>query len=99
MRMLVQASIDTERSNAVVAAGKMPESVEQMLNILKPEAAYFYPLHGRRGFTMVVDVADEAALIPLVEPLWTEMGADVEVVPCLTAQELQTGLARLTAQS
>ncbi|MEU2629563.1 hypothetical protein [Kitasatospora sp. NPDC007106] len=99
MRMLVQASIDTERANAVIAEGKMPETMEQILTVLKPEAAYFYPLHGRRGLVMVVDVTDEADLIPLVEPLWMEMGADVEVAPCLTAQELQAGLARLTAQS
>ncbi|MFD0530772.1 hypothetical protein ACFQ1I_35540 [Kitasatospora arboriphila] len=67
----------------------MPETMEQILTVLKPEAAYFYPLHGRRGLVMVVDVTDEADLIPLVEPLWMEMGADVEVAPCLTAQELQ----------
>ncbi|MEV8094661.1 hypothetical protein [Kitasatospora sp. NPDC085879] len=99
MRMLLQASIDTEISNRMITDGKMPEVLEQLLGLLKPEASYFYALHGRRGFTMVVDLPDEASLITMIEPLWVQLGADIEVVPCVNADELRTGLGRLAAQS
>ncbi|MFD9127539.1 hypothetical protein [Kitasatospora sp. NPDC059571] len=95
MRMLIQASIDTELSNKLISEGGMEKAMEEMMGILKPEAAYFYPLHGRRGFTVVVDLADGASLVPLVEPLWLRMGADVEIVPCMNADELSAGIAKI----
>lgn len=95
MRMLIQASIDTELSNKLITEGGMEAAMDEVMSILKPEAAYFYPLHGRRGFTLVVDVADGASLVPVVEPLWLRMGADVEIVPCMNADELRAGIAKI----
>ncbi|MEV6206662.1 hypothetical protein [Kitasatospora sp. NPDC051914] len=46
-----------------------------------------------------MDLADEASLITTVEPLWLQLGADVEVVPCVNADELRTGLNRLADRS
>ncbi|GAA5016327.1 hypothetical protein [Kitasatospora paranensis] len=95
MRMLIQASIDTEISNKLIAEGGMAAAMDEVMALLKPEAAYFYPLHGRRGFTLVVDVTDEPSLVAVVEPLWLRMGADVEVVPCMNADDLRAGIARI----
>ncbi|BAJ32135.1 MULTISPECIES: hypothetical protein [Kitasatospora] len=95
MRTLIVAEIDTEKSNELISSGKMPELMGEMLGKLRPEAAYFYPLNGHRGFTLVVDLARESSLVTTVEPLWLRMGAKVMVTPCMSADELRSGIEEL----
>ncbi|GAA2106519.1 hypothetical protein GCM10009759_44830 [Kitasatospora saccharophila] len=95
MRTLIVAEIDTEKSNELITSGKMPEMMGRMMEQLRPEAAYFYPLNGHRGFTLVVDVDQESALVTTMEPLWMRLGAKVTVTPCMSADELRAGIEKL----
>ncbi|GAA4872137.1 hypothetical protein [Kitasatospora terrestris] len=95
MRMMIHGEMDTATSNHLLATGKVPELMGRIMGALKPEAAYFYPFGGRRAFTLVCDLDQESNLVALVEPFWTELGADVTVTPCMTAEELQAGLSQL----
>lgn len=95
MRVLLNVEIDTLKGNELIAAGRMGEVMESILGKLKPEASYFYPRNGSRAFTLVVDAADNASIIGLVEPFWLQLGARVEALPCTNADELREGLTRL----
>ncbi|QKW22782.1 hypothetical protein HUT16_30125 [Kitasatospora sp. NA04385] len=95
MRTLIVAEIDTDKSNDLITSGRMTEMMGRMMEQLRPEAAYFYPLNGHRGFTLVVDVDQESALVGTMEPLWMQLGAKVTVTPCMSADELRSGIEKL----
>lgn len=95
MRVLLNVEIDTAKGNELIGAGRMSEVMQAILTKLRPEASFFYPRHGARAFTLVVDAPDNAALASLVEPFWMELGARVEAFPCMNAEELEEGLGRL----
>jgi hypothetical protein len=92
---MLHVAMDTEKSNQLVLEGTMGSTIEGILATLKPEASYFHPAGGCRGFTLVVDAPDGATLPSLVEPFWLQLGATVEVVPVMNAEELGVGLSRL----
>jgi hypothetical protein len=95
MRILLNVEIDTAKGNELIKAGKMGEVMEGLVGKLKPEAAYFYARNGCRAQTFVVDVPDAASLPSLAEPFWAQLGARVEALPCMNAEELREGIGRL----
>ncbi len=95
MRMMLRVVMDTEKTNQLVQAGTMGPTIEGILGKLQPEAAYFHADGGGRAFTLVVDAPDGAALPGLAEPMWLELGATVEAIPVMDADELGEGLSRL----
>lgn len=94
MRTLLQVELDTDTSNKLITAGTMDKVMGEIMETLKPEAAYFYPKHGHRAFTLVVDLPDESSIVTTCEPFWVSLHATVEALPCMNAEELRTGLAR-----
>jgi hypothetical protein len=95
MRTMLQVELDTDASSRAIADGTMSKSMEELLGMLKPEAAYFYPHNGHRAMTLVVDMPDEASLVTMCEPFWTQLNAKVEAFSCMSADDLRTGLERL----
>lgn len=95
MRVLVNVEIDTAKGNELVRSGALGMTMDGLLESLKPEAAYFYPHNGNRAFTLVVDLADSASIAGLAEPFWDQLGATVELLPCMNTEDLRTGLGRL----
>jgi len=95
MRVLLAIEMDATKGNEQIEAGRMGEVMQRLMGSLKPEAAYFHPVNGNRGMTLVVDAPDGASLPSLAEPFWLELGARVEAVPCMNADELAEGLGRL----
>lgn len=49
----------------------------------------------RTPITLVVEAADNASMVPLLQPFWLELGARVHAVPCMTADDLAEGMGRL----
>ncbi|MFD5554801.1 MULTISPECIES: hypothetical protein [unclassified Streptomyces] len=95
MRVMLRATLDTEKTNELRRNGKLSEMIQQTMDELKPEAAYFLPMGGRRTCLMVLDMADSSDLVPLGEPFLTDLGAEVEVLPIMNAEDLQRGLGKL----
>lgn len=92
---MLHVAFDTAKTNQMVPDGTMGSTIEGILGKLKPEAVYAHAQDGRRGMTLVVDAPDGATLPSLAEPFWLELGATVEVVPVMNAEELGVGLSRL----
>ncbi|WP_217168858.1 hypothetical protein [Streptomyces sp. AC512_CC834] len=95
MRMLLKATMDTETSNELVRSGKMADLMKETLDRMKPEAAYFGALGGRRTVLMVFDMQDNSDMPRLGEPFFTEMKAEVEVCPIMNGEDLAKGLAKI----
>ncbi|KAF2778672.1 MULTISPECIES: hypothetical protein [unclassified Streptomyces] len=95
MRVLLKATLDTEKGNESIRSGKLPDVISRMLDQLKPEAAYFGPVGGRRTALLVFDMQDSSELPPTGEPFFTELNAEVEVSPIMNADDLRKGLSQL----
>lgn len=95
MRTMLLVELDNNAASKAIADGSMGKSLEEVLGTLKPEAAYFYPHNGHRAMTLVVDAPDEASIVTMCEPFWTQLNASVELIPCMSADDLRGGLSRL----
>jgi hypothetical protein len=92
---MLKATMDTEKGNEAIRSGRMPDVIKNAMEKLRPEAAYFGPEGGRRTCWMVLDLQDSSQLPPMAEPFFTELNAEVTVVPIMNAEDLQKGLSQL----
>ncbi|HWU10213.1 MAG TPA: hypothetical protein VN520_28220 [Streptomyces sp.] len=91
MRMLLTAQMDTQITNRSISDGTMSKMMEEIVERLKPEAAYFAIQNGRRTCLMVFDMQDSARIPPLMEPLF-HAGSEIGLVPVMNLDDLRTGL-------
>jgi len=68
--------------------------VEAVMTKLKPEAAYFAPMDGKRAGIIFCDIADPSQIVEAVEPLFLNLDAAVEMVPVMNADDLKKGLGK-----
>ena len=92
MRMLLKATLDTEKPRKVLQEGRMQEVLRQVMERLQPEAAYFYGEQGRRNMFFVFDMRDPSELPSITEPLFNEAGAEVYITPVMNQDDLQKGI-------
>ena len=98
MRMMLKAVVDTEAGNEALRDGSMVKAIEQMMQQLKPEAAYFVGSEdGRRSCLVVFDMTDSSQIPAISEPLFNTGRARVTLTPCMNLDDLQKGLSRLSA--
>ncbi|MET7697082.1 MULTISPECIES: hypothetical protein [unclassified Streptomyces] len=95
MRVLLKATLDPDKANEVLQGGKMPDLLKETMDRIKPEAAYFGPLGGRRTILLVFDMQESSELPPVGEPFFTNLNATVEVCPIMNLEDLQKGLGQL----
>ncbi len=88
MRMLVDIQMPLEPFNALVKNGTAGQIIQKILEDLKPEAAYFAARDGKRGGTIVLDVADASKLPAVAEPFFLHFNASVSFHPCMTPGDL-----------
>jgi hypothetical protein len=96
MRMLLKATMDTERASEAIKDGTMGQAIQSVTEQLKPEAAYFYPEDGKRTAIMVFDLEDPSQLPALTEPFFRTAAAEVRVTPAMNADDLRSGLQEIS---
>lgn len=95
MRVMMKASMSTERTNELIRSGKMPQLVQEVMDHLKPESSYFTVDEGQRTMFVVFDMKDTSSMPVIAEPLFMEMGAKIDYTPVMNLDDLQKGLAAL----
>jgi hypothetical protein len=95
MRVMLKATLDTDKGNEAVRGGKMPQIMREAMEKLRPEAAYFGPVGGRRTCFLVFDMQDSSQLPPALEPFFNDLNAEVEICPIMNSDDLQKGLSQL----
>ncbi len=97
MRMMLRFTLPVEKGNQAYSDGTLGKTLETLMNKLKPEAAYFGPTHGKRGGIIVFDLAEPSQIVEVVEPLFANLNAAVEIVPVMTGDDLRKGIAKTKA--
>ena len=96
MRMLVDIQFPLEPFNTLVKNGTAGQIIQEILGHLKPEAAYFAARDGKRGGTLVLDIAEASGLPAVAEPFFLRFNASVSFHPCMTPEDLgKAGLEAL----
>lgn len=92
MRMMMRLTMPVEKGNEAIASGAWDQTLDQIIERLKPEAAYFYLEGGRRAAAFIYEgeSADEMAVIN--EPIFQALNAAIEQQPVLTAADLGKAL-------
>jgi hypothetical protein len=94
MRMMLKFMLPVEKGNEAYKDGSLGKTVEAVMNKLKPEAAYFAPLDGKRAGMIFFDLTDPSQIVEVVEPLFLNLNAAAELIPVMTADDLRKGLAK-----
>jgi len=97
MRVMLKLQMPPESANAAIKDGRFAKVIGATMERLKPEAAYFSTLDGDRGGYIVFDLANPNDIPVICEPLFMELGAKVELMPVMTAEDVQAGLAKAAA--
>jgi hypothetical protein len=96
MRMMLRAVVDTEAGNETVRNGTIAKLIEQTMQQLHPEAAYFVPSEdGHRSCIIVFDLDDPSRIPSVSEPFYQGGAERVTLLPCMSLEDLQRGLGQL----
>jgi hypothetical protein len=95
MRVMAKVSVPVEAGNQGIRDGRLPAAMQHAAERWKPEAMYFTTFDGRRTAFMVFDMPEALDLPAFAEPLFQELGAEVQVVPAMNGDDLERGLGRL----
>ena len=94
MRFLIRTRIPTEAGNKMVQDPNFMKNLEEYMNKVKPEAAYFMPIEGHRSAAFVVNMESNDEIPAVVEPLFQWMGANVDVIPVMNFEDLKKGISQ-----
>jgi hypothetical protein len=94
MRFLIHAKIPTEAGNLMVQDPNLLRKLERYINKVKAEATYFFEADGNRVVAFIVDIQSADQIPVLVEPLYSGMGAHVELHPIMSLDDLKKGIPK-----
>jgi hypothetical protein len=83
-----------EKGNQAFIDGSLGKTMESVMSKLKPEAAYFTTLNGKRGGMLFLDLAEPSQVVEAVEPFFLNLNAAVDIVPVMNGDDLRKGLAK-----
>ena len=97
MRVMIKFRFPVESGNAAIKAGKVEKVFQQLVEDLKPEAAYFYPEAGERAGHFVVNMAESSQIAEAAERFFFGLNASIEMVPVMAPDDLAKGLSSVPA--
>jgi hypothetical protein len=95
MRVLLKASMDTEKANEAIRNGTLAKLIQESVEQIKPEAAYFTAEDGQRTAFLVFDMQDSSQMPVLSEPFFLNLGAKISYTPIMNLEDVQKGLSQL----
>jgi hypothetical protein len=97
--MLLNVVMPVEPFNTLVRKGAAGETIQKILEAIKPEAAYFTDTDGHRSAVLVVNVPDPSAIPALAEPWFLAFNAQCTFRIAMTPQDLaKSGLDSIAKQ-
>lgn len=93
MRVMLKITVPVEKGNETFKNGSLGKTIETLMNRFKPEAAYFTPMNGKRTGMMFFDLTEPSQIVEVVEPLFENLNAEVEILPVMNADDLRKGFA------
>src|SRR5918996_1476086 len=98
MRFLIHARIPTEDGNKMVQDPNFLKKLQTYINKVKAEATYFFEANGNRVAAFIVDIQNTDQIPILIEPLFSGMGAHVELPPVMSFDDLKKGIPQAVVE-
>jgi hypothetical protein len=99
MKTIMIVSLPHQKFNAAVKDGTAGAKLKKLMDAIKPEAAYFTELCGKRTGILVVNLSDASQIPSLAEPWFLTFEADVQFRPTMTPADLErAGLDKIGKQ-
>jgi len=95
--MMLKVSIPVESGNAAIKNGTLGQTMQGILEDIKPEAVYFVEDNGGRTTYIFVDVASESDIPRMAEPWFLAFNAAVEFHPAMTPDDLGKAMPAVEA--
>ena len=92
MRMMLKVSIPVEAGNAGFKDGSLGKGIQEAMDTLKPEAAYFFAENGQRTSLYVFNMEDSSQIPVIAEPLFQNLNADLTLIPVMNAEDVKKGM-------
>ena len=92
MRMLLKIQMDVEAGNRAIKDGSFGQVLERVMGRIEPEAAYFTAVDGKRTGLIFFDLKQPSDIPAIAEPFFMTVGAAIEFLPAMTADDVQKGL-------
>lgn len=97
MRTMLKWTVPVEKGNQAIMDGSLMKTLEEMMDELKPEAAYFATGEGERGGLFVFDMSDPSQIPLIAEPLFLKLNAAVEFFPVMNPDDLRKALEKVSS--
>jgi hypothetical protein len=95
MRVMVRMRTNTEKSSQALRSGGLSQVIGRFMDRAKPEAAYFTIDDGVRTAFFVLDMQKSSEMPVLFEEAFRELGAEIQVMPVMTSEELREGFSQI----
>jgi hypothetical protein len=88
MKFMVTASWTVAAGNAAARAGTMGETIQSILDDIKPEAVYFAAEGGMRTTIIVVDMTEASEIPAVAEPFFLAFDASIDIKLLMEPEDL-----------
>jgi hypothetical protein len=88
MRFILKVIMPVKKFNSAVKDGSAGKKIKQILDDIKPEAAYFTDDNGMRTGILIVNMEKASQIPALAEPWFLHFNAAVSIHPCMTPADL-----------
>lgn len=95
MRVMMRARIPVEAGNVGLSEGTLPAPLQEVMELVRPEAVYIGPDEGQRTALIFFDLKDSSDIPAITEPFFQKMNASVELLPVMNQDDLRAGMAKL----
>ena len=95
MRMMMRARIPVEAGNVGLSEGTLPATLQQVMELVQPEAVYVGTDGGVRCALIFFDLNDASDIPAVTEPFMQNVNASVELLPVMNQDDLRAGMAKL----
>ena len=75
------------------------DKLQTYINKVKAEATYFFEEEGNRVAAFIVDISRASEIPALMEPLFSGMGALVELHPVMSIDDLKNGIPQAVVEA
>ena len=88
MRILLRVTMPHEPFNTYVKDGSAGAKMKRILDELKPEAAYFTEVDGRRTGILIIHMNDASQIPSIAEPWFLTFNSECHFHPAMVPEDL-----------
>ena len=91
----MRARIPVEAGNVGLSEGTLPATLQEVMELVQPEAVYIGPDSGERTVMIFFDLKESSDIPAITEPFFQKVNASVELLPVMNQDDLKAGMAKL----